>query len=120
MKRSTMQPQTSEGATGTEFTTILDIPAGKGDLYGIRIYQEDASYSTTLKITIDGIEFEDATPLSDYPMVLASLCNYPSRYVLADGNPQIIDIPFSTSLKVEAKTVEGKTSTIGIIYGLET
>lgn len=119
MKRSTMQESIYAVIMSEVYEIVCDI-IGKGNIYGIRVERESLDYSTAIRLTIDGIEFIGVTPEEVTDSALASLFDFNMLIPSTKDKGQILDIPFSTSFKVELRNyTPGKETYTRIFYGIE-
>jgi hypothetical protein len=125
MKRATMQPVVTGTLAGDDnYHTILDVPAGKGEIYNIALVKSIAQAGSTLKLTIDNVEFELillSTTASQYLYTLGVIGG--TNGFVADGITSsfggTFNINFGDSLKIELLVPTGEDNTYKIVYGLE-
>jgi len=121
MKRVTMQTPIQTIISGTDYTTVLNTQ-GPGEICGLMITQDDASGSSGVKITIDGIEFSFTVSVptpAGYPQILVSLFEL-SYFGKADPNTvSPANIQFQQSLKLEVCNFGDLSTAVNVTYGLE-
>jgi len=131
MKRSTMQNPVMGTLVGDDYYhTVLEIE-GKGDLYCITTTMPQGNRNGQAQITIDGVLFYNITIDNTHgkyafiteliePNTFGAVETLETNPAGVSGTNPFINIPFSTSLKIEFLAHETDSIDYSIVYGIET